>query len=330
MNVLITGGLGFIGINTALRFAEKGYRVTLFDNLNKTGMLHHVDYVLSKVDKLIKGDLRNKNDVELVFKASKYDIIFHLGAQTAVTFSVEDPVLDFESNALGTFNVLEGMRKYCPNAKLLYTSTNKVYGTLETRGLVETDTKYIFKDKINGIDETEMLDFYSPYGCSKGAADQYVRDYARIYDLDTVVLRQSCIYGEYQDGTEDQGWVVWFIRAFLHEHQITIYGDGKQVRDALYIGDLVDLYECVMSSNTKGEVYNVGGGIDNSLSLLELITLLEAKFNKKINPLFVDERPGDQKLFISDNRKVEGLGWKPKVNVNNGLDKLINYLKGQN
>lgn len=328
MNILITGGLGFIGINTALRLTESGHKVTLFDNLNKLGLLKYIDRVLPTMTNFIKGDIRNRNDVEKAFISSKYDAVFHLAAQTAVTCSVEDPVLDFENNVVGSFHILECVRNHCPEAKLIYSSTNKVYGSLTRRGLVEKETRYVFKDNINGINENEMLDFYSPYGCSKGAADQYIRDYARIYGLDTAVVRQSCIYGEYQDGTEDQGWVAWFVKAFLNDYPITIFGDGKQVRDILYIGDLVDFYEYLLKNNNNGEIYNLGGGMINSLSLLELIGILERKFNKKIIPFFSEERHGDQKIFISDNTKAEGLGWTPKVGTDYGLDKLISYLKG--
>lgn len=326
MNILITGGFGFIGTNALLRFMERGYQITIFDNLNKFGMFKYVEGILSNIN-FIKGDLRNKNDVEHMFIKNHFDAILHLGAQTAVTTSVINPTVDFETNAIGTFNVLEAVRKYCPHTKLIYSSTNKIYGALKRRKLVEEDTKYTFKDPIIGITEDEPLDFFSPYGCSKGAASQYVRDYARIYRLNTAIAIQSCIYGKHQDGTENQGWVAWFVKAFLHKYPITIYGDGKQVRDILYIDDLIDFYECLLKTDINGDIYNIGGGLNNSLSILELIKLLEKKLNKKVDLTFSDERPGDQKIFISDNTKAEKLGWKPKVDINRGLDKLIAYLK---
>jgi CDP-paratose 2-epimerase len=329
MNILITGGLGFIGINTTLRYVNKADNIILFDNLNKVGSLDNLKLVRDYPNvKFIKGDLRNYNDVQSVFKDNMFDLIFHLGGQTAVTTSLENPKMDFESNASGTFNILECMREYTPEAKLIFTSTNKVYGNLNGRDLTESSKRYVFTDNISGIDETENLDFYSPYGCSKGAADQYVRDYHRIYGLDTVVLRQSCIYGKYQNGTEDQGWVAWFIKRFIEGGNITIFGDGKQVRDILYIDDLIDLYELIVDKTKGGEIYNIGGGMGNTTSILEIMETLNEKIPKNnvvIN--YSDERDGDQKIFISSNKLIKELGWYPKVSIDSGIDKLITYLK---
>lgn len=329
MNILITGGLGFIGINTTLRYANKGDNIVLFDNLNKVGSLDNLRLLKNYPNvKFIKGDLRIYNDVKSVFKDNMFDLIFHLGGQTAVTTSLENPKMDFESNTIGTFNILECMREYVPKSKLIFTSTNKVYGNLNSRNLTESNKRYVFKDNINGIDETENLDFYSPYGCSKGAADQYVRDYHRIYGLDTVVLRQSCIYGKYQNGTEDQGWVAWFIKRFIEGGNITIFGDGKQVRDILYIDDLIDLYELIVDKTKGGEIYNVGGGIGNTTSILEILDLLNEKLPKnKVVISYGDERDGDQKIFISSNKLIKELNWYPKVSIDSGVDKLITYLK---
>jgi CDP-paratose 2-epimerase len=268
--------------------------------------------------------------VEPIFKSNNFDLIYHLGAQTAVTTSLTNPNMDFETNAIGTFNILECMREYCPKAKLIFSSTNKVYGNLNNRPLIENETRYTFKDDISGIGENENLDFYSPYGCSKGAADQYVRDYARIYGLHTVVIRQSCIYGIYQNGTEDQGWVAWFIKRFIEGGDITIFGDGKQVRDILYIDDLIDFYELISTKSNPGDVYNIGGGPNNTTSIIEIIDLLSDKINNDMVKIGYDkERDGDQKIFVSDNLKANSIGWTPKVGVNEGVDKLIKYLKGK-
>jgi len=329
MRVLITGGLGFIGINTAIRFAEDGHEVTLFDNLSKPGSRENTSVAASNNCNVIIGDLKEYAEISRAVTRSVPDIVFHLGAQTAVTHSIDDPWLDFDSNALGTFNLLEACREVAiPEVKVIYASTNKVYGALEHIKLVETDMSYEFDGERNGIDELERLDFYSPYGCSKGCADQYVRDYARIYDMDTCVVRQSCVYGKYQDGTEDQGWVAWFAKAFLEDIPITLYGDGKQVRDILYIDDLIDFYYRLTKQDNKGEIYNIGGGADNTVSLLELIDMLKDMTGKSVDVSYADERPGDQKIFVSDNTKAHSLmGWRPKVGVKKGLEKLIVFLK---
>jgi len=331
MNILITGGLGFIGINTALRFINKANKIILFDNLNKIGSLKNLNLVKNNSNIVFeKGDLRSFNDIERVFKTYNFDLIFHLGAQTAVTTSLDNPTLDFETNAIGTFNVLECMRKYANNSKLIFSSTNKVYGNLSNRSLIELENRYVFREDINGISEDEILDFYSPYGCSKGAADQYVRDYSRIYGLDTVVIRQSCIYGTHQDGTEDQGWVAWFIKRFLENGSITIFGDGKQVRDILFIDDLIDFYELAVEKSNPGDIFNIGGGPENTVSILEILEILKDKIPSTCVKIGYDkERDGDQKIFVSNNVKAIKLGWKPKYDINDGVDILINYLMGK-
>jgi len=332
MNILITGGLGFIGINTALRYINKADNIILFDNLNKLGSLDNLKLVENNpIVKFEKGDLRSLNDVERVFKSNKFDLIFHLGAQTAVTTSLDNPTMDFETNAIGTFNVLECMRKYAKDGKLLFSSTNKVYGDLNDRVLNELETRYVFAEDIDGIGEDEILDFYSPYGCSKGTADQYVRDYSRIYGLDTVVIRQSCIYGTYQNGTEDQGWVAWFVKRFLENGSITIFGDGKQVRDILFIDDLIDFYELVVKKSKPGDIFNMGGGTNNTVSILEIVDIIKDKIpNSNVEISYNIERDGDQKMFVSNNIKAMSLGWEPKYNVTKGVDKLIEYLKTKN
>ncbi len=330
--VFITGGAGFIGTNASLKFFKKGYKIIIFDNLSRKGADKNLLWLKKNIDfKFCKGDVSNYSDLKKCFKREKkIDAVLHLAAQVAVTLSVENPRKDFETNALGTFNVCEAVRNFSPKAALLYASTNKVYGEMADVKIREKKTRYTYKDLINGVSEKRNLDFHSPYGCSKGTGDQYVVDYSRIYGLKGVSLRQSCIYGPHQFGVEDQGWVAWFIIRALLKKPITIYGDGKQVRDILYIDDLTDLYLKAVSNinRVRGQAYSIGGGPKNTVSLLELISSLEKKLGYKINYRFSDWRPGDQKVYISDVRKVKrDLGWKPKVNPSEGLDRLINWVK---
>jgi CDP-paratose 2-epimerase len=254
-----------------------------------------------------------------------------LAGQVAVTTSVVNPRQDFEANALGTFNVLEAARQSGDDPIILYASTNKVYGGMEDIEIVEQPTRYWYADYPLGIPETQPLDFHSPYGCSKGAGDQYMRDYARIYGLRTVVLRQSCIYGYRQFGIEDQGWVAWFIIAAIKGRQFSIFGDGKQVRDVLFIDDLLNVYEAAVKNIDKsaGQVYNVGGGPSNTMSIwVEFEPLLEEFLGKPISITMADWRPGDQRVFVSDIRKAEReLGWQPEVSVRNGVYKLFNWIR---
>lgn len=258
------------------------------------------------------------------------DRVYHLAGQVAVTSSVENPRFDFESNALGTFNVLEAMRQ---NAKkscaLIYSSTNKVYGGMENVVIDETENGYKYRDYPYGVGEEMLLDFHSPYGCSKGTGDQYVRDYARIYGLNTIVFRQSCIYGPRQFGVEDQGWVAWFIIALLKNKKITIYGNGKQVRDILYVDDLVNAYHLALTNieKTKGEVFNIGGGPNNVISIWQdFRPILEDLFKKKIDVVYSDWRPGDQKIFVSNITKAKDtFGWEPKQSPEMGIKNLYNW-----
>lgn len=326
MNILITGGLGFIGINTAIAFSRGQNNIIIFDNLSKPGSIHNYNIAKRTGANIFIGDLRNYSDILRISESYRLDAVFHFAAQTAVTTSVSDPVKDFKSNAIGTFHLLEAIRLKNIDAKIIYSSTNKVYGDLKTKNIAERDKLYSFID-IAGIDEDEPLNFCSPYGCSKGAADQYVRDYARSYDMQTAVIRQSCIYGEYQDGTEDQGWVAWFTKAFLENRPITIYGNGKQVRDILYISDLVNFFQILINSEMPGEIYNIGGGFANSVSLLEFIDLLTQKIGSCPPIDFDKERIGDQKIFISDNGKARKLGWRPFTSIQSGIENLIEYLK---
>jgi CDP-paratose 2-epimerase len=328
--LLITGGAGFIGSNLAHYFSGKNYKVTIFDNFMRFGTKDNCEWLKKENPEItiIEGDIR---DAKATQKAtSDKDIIFHLAAQVAVTTSVTDPRTDFELNALGTFNVLEGARKSGRKPIFIFSSTNKVYGGMEEVGIVERNGQYAYKDLPYGVSETMNLDFHSPYGCSKGAADQYVRDYSRIYDLPTVVFRQSCIYGPRQFGIEDQGWVAWFIIATTFGKKISIYGDGKQVRDVLYVNDLVRLFEIAVNKIkiARGKIYNVGGGKENILSVWHGFgPILTKLFKKDLRPEFADWRPGDQKVYVSDIRKVKReLGWEPKVRVEEGMEKLYHWV----
>lgn len=331
MKILITGGAGFIGSNAAARYIKRGDEVTVLDNLSRPGTENNLQWLnsLGKFN-FIKTDIRDADSLADVFSREKnFDVVLHLAAQVAVTTSVSAPRDDFEINALGTFNLLEAIRISGQDPVFIFSSTNKVYGNLEDIDLVETEKSYSFQRDLSGVTEDQLLDFHSPYGCSKGAADQYVRDYNRIYGLRTVVLRQSCIYGPRQFGIEDQGWVAWFIIAVLLEKSITIYGNGKQVRDILFVEDLVDCYDQVVQNITQacGRIYNIGGGISNALSLLEFIEILEGMTRRKISPAYGPVRPGDQPIYISDISRAEHeLNWLPGTNYRDGIQKLYEWV----
>jgi len=330
--VLITGGAGFIGVNAAKRFLGAGHSVTVLDNLSRKGTDINAKFLEDNFKgkyAFVKADIRTDNDV-LIKLAVENDVILHLAAQVAVTTSVTDPRTDFDINALGTFNVLEAARAAKNKPAILYASTNKVYGGIEHMPVVEHGNRVKFQDGRQGVDEECPLDFHSPYGCSKGAADQYVRDYARLYDMKTVVFRQSCIYGPHQLGVEDQGWVAWFLIAAMFERPVTVYGTGKQVRDLLYVDDLVDLYlKAVENIDTvSGQVFNAGGGMKNSLSLLEFLGMIDADLKMPMQYTFSGWRPGDQPIFVSDNTKAKKLlGWEPKTDVRKGIVNLVDWLK---
>jgi CDP-paratose 2-epimerase len=333
-NYFITGGAGFIGSNYVHRLLERGENVTIYDNLSRAGAPRNLAWLQETFGvnafQLVIGDVR---DADLLMVAARNaDIIVHLAGQVAVTTSVINPREDFEINAQGTFNVLEAARLNERKPVFLYASTNKVYGGMEDVQVVEDATRWHYADLPLGCPETQPLDFHSPYGCSKGAGDQYVRDYARIYDLRSVVLRQSCIYGPRQFGVEDQGWVAWMIIAAITGKQITIYGDGKQIRDVLYADDLLDAYDAVVDriDTVKGQVYNLGGGPVNTMSIwTEFGPLLERLLGKSIPVARGDWRPGDQKVFVADIRKAgRELGWKPKFNVETGVKGLFEWVSG--
>ena len=327
--ILITGGAGFIGSHCARYFAEKGIKVVIIDNLSRKGTQDNLTWLKEKWPIThYPVDIRNNDALQTVFaKEKKFDAVLHLAAQVAVTTSVKDPREDFDINALGTFNMLESIRRTAPETPFLFSSTNKVYGHLPNVAVSEANNRYVFKDK-KGISEAQTLDFHSPYGCSKGCADQYVIDYARIYGMRTVSFRQSCIYGERQFGVEDQGWVAWFTIAGILGRPVTVYGDGKQVRDILFVTDLVKLFETAIERKEllKGDAYNIGGGHANTLSLLELIDILE-KAGIEMRYTFDDWRPGDQKVFVSDNGKAEqALGWRPTMDPESGIHRLIRWV----
>ncbi len=331
MKVLITGGAGFIGCNWAARLLRAGHAVTVFDNLSRKGTASNLEWLKKQsAVQFVRGDVR---DAAALAEAAKgQNAIYHLAAQVAVTTSVVNPREDFEINALGTFNALEAARAAGTQPVLVYASTNKVYGGMEEVRVHEEATRYAYTDLPLGLPESQPLDFHSPYGCSKGAGDQYARDYARIYDLPTVVFRQSCIAGTRQFGVEDQGWLAHFVIAAAKGRPINIYGDGKQVRDVLWVDDLLDAYEIALNHPDKiaGKIYNVGGGPEFTLSIwTEVGPLLESLAGRKIETRHGDWRPGDQKVYVSDIRKAESeLGWKPNVPPREGMKRLWEWVNG--
>ena len=335
MKMFITGGAGFVGCNCADHFLGQGHEVVIYDNLSRAGGPANLAWLHGRHDRrlrFIQGDVRDAKLLATSMQGA--EAVLHLASQVAVTTSVENPREDFEINAWGTFNVLEAVRHQAPEAAFLYASSNKVYGGMEEVKVVQNEQNYKYADFAHGVPETFPLDFHSPYGCSKGAGDQYVRDYHRIYDLPTVVFRQSCIYGERQFGVEDQGWLAWFIIATHTGKPITIYGDGKQVRDVLYIDDLLDSYDLAVEKidQVAGEVFNIGGGASNTLSVWsEFGPLLERLEGREIPVKHSDWRPGDQKIYVSDIRKAEKLlGWTPKTGVVSGIEALHKWVSENN
>lgn len=330
---LVTGGAGFIGSNYVHRLLSRGEHVTIYDNLSRAGASKNLAWLEETFgengSRLIVGDVADA--AHLTEAARDADVVIHLAGQVAVTTSVVHPREDFEANALGTFNALEAARASGRDPVFVYASTNKVYGGMEDVPLAEEPARWRYADLEHGCPETQPLDFHSPYGCSKGAGDQYVRDYARIYGLRTVVMRQSCIYGPRQFGVEDQGWVAWFVIAAVIGHPITIYGDGKQVRDVLHVDDLLDAYDAAIEQIdlAAGQVYNIGGGPENVMSVwAEFGPMLERLLGKEIPVARGDWRPGDQKVFYADIRKAKReLGWKPKIGVEKGVERLFEWVK---
>jgi CDP-paratose 2-epimerase len=329
---VITGGAGFIGSNLADYCLAKGRQVTILDNFSRPGSERNLAWLEERHPgrlSVVRSDI-SETDRALEDTIATADVVFHLAGQVAVTTSVTDPRHDFEVNALGTFNVLEAVRQSPSKPVMVYSSTNKVYGKMADLGVVERDGRYAYEGMSAGIGEDRPLDPHSPYGCSKCTGDQYVLDYARIYGLKTVVFRQSCIYGPRQFGMEDQGWLAWFSIRAAQAKPVTIYGDGKQVRDVLYVEDLVAAYDAAVSriDTTAGRAYNIGGGPENTLSLRELVDMLNRSFGREMACSFEDWRPGDQPVFVSNIAKAKAdFGWQPRVGVQEGVLRLLEWIK---
>jgi CDP-paratose 2-epimerase len=328
--ILITGGAGFIGSNLADSLLTQGHRVTILDALLRPGSELNLWWLQRRHPhvEFIRGDVREGRLVAEA--AADADVIYHLAAQVAVTSSVIDPQTDFEINGRGTFHVLEAARRSERQPVVVYTSTNKVYGGIEDVVVEERPDRYEFRDRRYGIAEDQRLDFHSPYGCSKGTGDQYVRDYARIYGLRTVVFRMSCIYGPRQFGNEDQGWLAHFLIAAVTGKPITIYGDGKQVRDILFVDDLVRALQLAVEAIdvAAGQIYNIGGGPENALAVWrEFGPLVTNSLRRRIDVGFSDWRPGDQRCYVSDIRKARrDLGWQPRVDKATGIQRLLEWV----
>jgi len=335
MNALITGGAGFVGSNLAASLLGKGESVTVFDSLARHGASENLAWLRSLgMENFIHGDVRNAFDVEETVKSMKPDVIFHLAGQVAMTTSMQSPRRDFEINVLGSINVLEAVRQYMPKTAIIYASSNKVYGNLDHLDLVEAETRYQPRSAQKGVDESVAIEFHTPYGCSKGAADQYMLDYARGFGLNTVVFRHSTIYGGRQFATYDQGWVGWFCRQAIESKQhldreaFTVSGDGKQVRDLLHVSDAVSAYVSAFEhiKAARGQAFNIGGGIENSMSLLELLLFLEKRLGIKLNYKNLPWRLSDQRFFVADNSKAERLiQWSPKMSKEQGIEDTINW-----
>ncbi len=330
---LITGGAGFIGTNLASRLLSEGKRVMVYDSLFRDGVEENLKWLQKKYEDKLIIQISGINETRILQQCVNHaSEVYHLCAQVAVTSSVTNPIHDFNVNLNGTFHLLEAIRKSENQPPLIFTSTNKVYGNLQEVKMVENETRFHPEDKEikkYGINEKIPLDFHSPYGCSKGAADQYILDYSRTYGLKTVVFRMSCIYGPHQFGTEDQGWVAHFLISALQDEPITIYGNGKQVRDILYVDDLIDAFMLAHKNidSLAGEVFNIGGGPENTVSLLEILKLIKEKADKEMDVSFEDWRTGDQYYYVSNTEKFkEATGWKPKHTISQGVENLVRWL----
>jgi CDP-paratose 2-epimerase len=329
--ILVTGSAGFIGTNAVVRFARAGWDVVGIDNLSRRGVADNLRWAQQQRPfRFCAADVRDRDTVGRIVTESHPDVVLHLAGQVAVTVSVANPREDFESNAYGSLNVLEAVRQHAPRALFIYASTNKVYGDLTDLGVVERDGRYAFRDLPHGVSEAHPLRFHSPYGCSKGTADQYVLDYHKSFGLRTVSMRQSCIYGPRQFGAEDQGWLAWFVIAAETGRPITVFGDGKQARDVLHVDDLIGAYEAAIErpDAAVGQAFNVGGGPANALSLRELISILEAERGGPLPVSWGDWRVGDQRVFVSDVRKAASvLGWSPRIPVAEGIGLLRSWVR---
>jgi CDP-paratose 2-epimerase len=329
---LITGGAGFIGTNLAHRLLSAGESVRILDNLSRPSVTLNVEWLRRRHKRNLEVRVGDVRDAASVTDAVRdVDCVFHLAAQVAVTTSLLEPLLDFDVNARGTLNVLEAVRKAPQPSYVFFTSTNKVYGALGDIDLQRTETRYEPRSKAireHGISEQRPLDLYSPYGCSKGSADQYVLDYGRTYGIPTVAFRMSCIYGPRQFGTEDQGWLAHFFLRAMRGQRLSIYGDGLQVRDALYVDDLVDAFMATREARLVGRAFNVGGGPSRTLSLLELLKLMTESYEYRPEVAFFGPRVGDQRYYVSDTRRLtEATGWRPRTNLEEGTAHLHGWLK---
>ena len=342
MRILITGGCGFLGSNLAQTCFENGNDVTVIDNLSRSGTDKNCEWLktLAQEKKVkfnfVKSDTKDFSPISEIVKELKPIIIFHLAGQVAMTTSLENPRRDFDTNVVGGFNILESVRQFSPESIILYSSTNKVYGDLEHVSIEEAETRYVTPKFPKGFDEKIGLDFQSPYGCSKGATDQYMLDYARLFKLKTVVFRHSTIFGGRQFATFDQGWVGWFTQQAIKtkkgllKEPFTIAGTGKQVRDILFISDLIDCYFKAVNSisKTAGQAYNIGGGMENSLSLLELFQILESQLSVKLNFTKLDWRASDQRVFVADTSKaIRDFGFQVNTNKVEGIRKMISWIE---
>lgn len=326
--VVVTGGAGFIGTNMCHRLLSEGHEVVLYDNLSRPGSERNLEWLRrTHGDKLkVKiADVRDRGALESCVREAA--VVFHFAAQVAVTTSLLDPEEDFSVNLQGTLNLLEILRSTPRQTILVYTSTNKVYGQLGDIPLRPALTRYEASSK--GIDESRPLDFHSPYGCSKGGADQYVLDFSRTYGIPSVVFRMSCIYGPHQFGTEDQGWVAHFLISALRGSPITLYGDGLQVRDILFVEDLMEAFSCAVSDieKTRGLAFNIGGGVENTISLKELIVFIQKLSGAPVEVKYAPWRPGDQKYYVSDSSRFTRLtGWQPLTSTSKGVEFLYSWL----
>lgn len=336
MRYLITGGGGFVGSNLAAEALARGGELTILDNLSRVGAAENLAWLRRRgAFSFIHGDVRSAEDLDRAVAAVRPQAVFHVAGQVSMLTSLEYPRLDFEVNALGTFNLLEAVRRHCPEAAVLYSSSNKVYGDLGWLRLVETSTRWSAPDHPQGLGEDIPLEFHSPYGCSKGAAEQYLLDYHRMYGLKTAVFRHSSMYGPGQFATFSQGWVGWFCQQAVAAKRgragepFTISGDGKQVRDLLYAEDLVALYFAAADNieAAQGQAFNIGGGMVNSLSLLELFAFLEAELDVRLDYRRLPERISDQRFFVADDAKATRLlGWSPRVGKEAGLRAMLAWV----